>query len=149
MLQFTFVANLTLHAELALALARKEAERIGNNYIGAEHLFLGMTGVAECSAVTVLKKLGFELGVIRGEVEKRSGAGKSRSESDEFPMTPRVRRVLKLAREQANKMDPSKDTVGTEHILLGFVLEGDSIPGRVLQDCHLTVEEVRQQIRAR
>jgi ATP-dependent Clp protease ATP-binding subunit ClpC len=142
------MANLTLHSELALALARKEAERLGNNYIGAEHLFLGMTGVAECSAVNVLKKLGFELAVIRGEVEKRSGPGKSRSESDEFPMTPRVRRILKLAAEQADKMDPSKDAIGTEHILLGFVLEGNSIPARVLQDCNLTVEKVRWQMRA-
>jgi ATP-dependent Clp protease ATP-binding subunit ClpC len=136
--------NYTLNAQRAFGLALKEAERIGNDYLGAEHLFLGVLSVSDCGAVKVLKKLALEIENVRKEVEKRAGPGRVQSWAKDFPITPRVRRILKLASEQAKELDA--DMVGTEHILLGFLREADSLPVRVLLDSGVSVERVQQAI---
>ena len=134
------------HVQQALSLARTEAERLGNNYIGAEHLFLGLLDISDCGAVRVLQTLGVKIDRLRKEVESWTGPGKLRSQRDDFPITPRTRMILKLAGAETKALSTSKRIVGTEHVLLGFVQEADSLPARVLQEYGITVEPVRQII---
>ncbi len=139
--------NFTAQAQKALALARSEAERLGNNYIGAEHLFLGILALAEGGAVNTLQKLGLDLTQVRGAVEEQCRPGRVPGSFEPFAYTPRVRMILKLAGEEAEKMNPqAKAPVGTEHIFLGFLREGDSIPARVLIASEIDADLARQEI---
>lgn len=133
--------NYSLNAQRAFAAARQEAARLANNYTGAEHLFLGLLSIGECGAAKVLRKLGLEIEAVRNEVERRIVPGNEKEKY--FPFTPRARRILKLASEQAKELD-TKSSVGTEHILLGVLCEADSLPARALHDLGITLERVRQ-----
>lgn len=134
-------------AEKALALMRPEAERLGNNYIAAEHLFLALLAVGQGGAGGVLQKLGINVLELKQKVEAEARRGYVANGSEAFPWTARVRRILKLAAKEAANCSPSEPMVGTEHILMGFLIEGDSVPARVLlHDFEIDAQIVRQEL---
>jgi len=133
-------------AQQVFALARKEAERLGNDYIGAEHLLLGMLALGQCGSVQVLQKLGLDSMQVRTKMESRTAPGRISAVSGDFPYTPRSRRILKLAAEEADNLKPNSNTVGTEHLLLGLLSEADSLAARVLQEMAIDLDLVRQNI---
>ncbi len=131
----------------ALSLARTEAERLENNYISAEHIFLGLLALGQGGAANVLQKLGLNLDDVRKEVEQRTRPGRVPAGRDEFRYTPRVKKILKLAAKEAESVSPGKQLVGTEHLLLGILREGDSLSACVLlEEMEMDVELVRQEI---
>lgn len=136
--------NFTSDAQQALALARREARRLNHNFVGTEHLLLGLIQLAQGTAVTALRSLGFDLEVVRVEVEEAVGSGPDQKWSGNTPYTPRVKKVLALAVKEAHALNHSY--VGTEHILLGLLLEGDGVAPRVLKNLGVDTEKTRQEI---
>src|SRR5580700_759213 len=123
--------NFTPRAQQVLALARKEADRFNHNFVGTEHLLLGLIKLGQGVAVNVLQKLGLELETVRTEVEKQVGLGSDAKTPGNIPYTPRVKKVLALAGKEAKAM--GHHYVGTEHILLGLLVEDDGVATRVLK----------------
>ena len=111
--------NFTPRAQQVLALARREAHRFNHNFVGTEHLLLGLIALGQGTAVTVLRKLGLDLETVRVEVEKQVGTGPDQKIIGNIPYTPRVRKVLALAAKEAGSLNHTY--VGTEHILLGIL----------------------------
>jgi hypothetical protein len=136
--------NFTPRAQQVLALSRKEADRFNHNYVGTEHLLLGILRLGQGVAVTVLMKLGLDLETVRKEVEKQVGTGPDTKMSGNIPYTPRVKKVLALAAREAKQMHHSY--VGTEHILLGILREGDGVSARVLRTLKVDIERAREEI---
>jgi ATP-dependent Clp protease ATP-binding subunit ClpC len=128
----------TERARRAVVLAQEESQRLGNNYIGTEHLLLGIISEGESSAAKVLESMGVSLAKVRSEVEAIVGIGKSVVHS-EMVFTPRAKRVVELAFEEARRMN--NNYVATEHLLLGLIREGDGVAGRVL--INLGVDSLR------
>jgi ATP-dependent Clp protease ATP-binding subunit ClpC len=116
------MSNFTPRAQQALVLGRREADRLNHNFVGTEHLLLGMIKLGQGCAVTVLQKLGLNLDGVRAEVEKLVGHGPDQKMVGNFPYTPRVKKVLALAAKEAKALNHTY--VGTEHILLGLLQEG-------------------------
>ncbi|HEX4139317.1 MAG TPA: Clp protease N-terminal domain-containing protein [Candidatus Methylacidiphilales bacterium] len=136
--------NFTPRAQQVLALARKEADRFNHNYIGTEHVLLGIIRLGQGVAVNVLMKLGLDLETVRIEVEKQVGAGPDRTFPGNIPYTPRVKKILALAGKEAKQLNHSY--VGTEHILLGLLREGDGVSARVLRTLEVDLERTRDEI---
>ena len=122
--------NFTPRAQQVLQLARREADRFNHGYIGTEHLLLGLIALGEGVAVAVLRRMGLDLETVRMEVEKAVGVGSDMKTVGNVPYTPRVKKVLALAGTEARAMNV--DFVGTEHILLGLLREGEGVAARVL-----------------
>ena len=138
--------NFTPRAQQVLALARKEAERFNHNYVGTEHLLLGLIKLGQGVAVNVLERMGLELESVRVEVEKQVGSGPEQSISGQIPYTPRVKKVLSLADKEAKQLNHSY--VGTEHLLLGLLREGEGVAARVLQSLDVDIQRTRQEVLA-
>ena len=119
------MSNFTPRAQQALSLARKEAERFNHNYVGTEHLLLGLIKLGQGVAVNVIQKMGLDLETVRLEVEKQVGTGPEVKQAGSIPFTPRVKKVLALAGKEARALNHSY--VGTEHILLGLLRAGRKI----------------------
>jgi ATP-dependent Clp protease ATP-binding subunit ClpC len=137
--------NFTPRAQQVLALARKEADRFHHNYVGTEHLLLGLIKLGQGVAVSVLQKMGLDLETVRGEVEKQVGVGQeSKTPVGSIPYTPRVKKVLALAGKEAKALNHSY--VGTEHILLGLLREGEGVAARVLKTLEVDIERTRNEI---
>ncbi len=136
--------NFTPRAQMVLALARQEADRLHHNFVGTEHLLLGIIKLGQGTAVTVLLKLEINLEALRAEVEKQSGAGPDQKTVGNIPYTPRVKRVLALAAQEARGLN--HQYVGTEHMLLGLLHEGDGVAARVLLQFGVQLEKTRQEI---
>lgn len=136
--------NFTPRAQQVLALARKEADRFNHNYVGTEHLLLGIIKLGQGVAVSVLNRLNLELETVRMEVEKQVGTGPDQKMVGNIPYTPRVKKVLALASKEAKALNHSY--VGTEHILLGLLREGDGVAARVLKSLDVDIERARQEI---
>ena len=137
--------NFTPRAQQVLALARKEADRFHHNYVGTEHLLLGLIKLGQGVAVSVLQKMGLDLETVRGEVEKQVGTGQeTKTPVGSIPYTPRVKKVLALAGKEAKALNHSY--VGTEHILLGLLREGEGVAARVLKTLDIDIERTRQEI---
>lgn len=136
--------NFTPRAQQVLALARKEADRFHHNYVGTEHLLLGLISLAQGVAVSVLQKMGLGLETVREAVEKQVGAGPESKPTGNIPYTPRVKKVLALAGEEAKALNHSY--VGTEHILLGLLREGEGVAARVLQTLEIDINRCRSEI---
>ena len=115
------MSNFTPRAQQVLALARKEADRFNHNYIGTEHVLLGLIKLGQGVAVSVLQRMGLDLESVRMEVEKEVGTGPDQKKSSNIPYTPRVKKVLSLANKEAKQLNHSY--VGTEHILLGLLFK--------------------------
>jgi hypothetical protein len=136
--------NFTPRAQQVLALARKEADRFHHNFVGTEHLLLGLIMLGQGVAVNVLQKLGLDLETVRREVEKQVGTGPDQKIIGNIPYTPRVKKVLALATKEAKALNHTY--VGTEHILLGLLREGDGVASRVLHHFEVNIEQTRQEI---
>jgi ATP-dependent Clp protease ATP-binding subunit ClpC len=136
--------NFTPRAQQVLALARKEADRFNHNYVGTEHLLLGLIKLGQGVAVNVLQKLGLDLETVRMEVEKQVGTGPETKMVGNIPYTPRVKKVLALAGKEAKALNHSY--VGTEHILLGLLREGEGVAARVLKSLDVDIERARNEI---
>src|SRR5512136_2355042 len=136
--------NFTPRAQQVLALARKEADRFNHNFVGTEHLLLGLIKLGQGVAVNVLQKLGLDLETVRMEVEKQVGTGPDQKMIGNIPYTPRVKKVLALAGKEAKALNHTY--VGTEHILLGLLREGDGVAARVLKNLDVDIEQTRQEI---
>jgi len=139
------LANFTPRAQQVLALARREADRFRHNFVGTEHLLLGLIRLGQGTAVAVLGKMGLDLEAVRLEVEKQVGTGPDEKESGFIlPYTPRVKRVLALAAKESKALNHTY--VGTEHILLGLLREGDGVAARVLKNLGLDTDVTRQNV---
>ena len=136
--------NFTPRAQQVLALARKEADRFHHNYVGTEHLLLGLINLGQGVAVNVLQKMGLDLQTVRAAVEKQVGTGPESKPSGNIPYTPRVKKVLALSGKEAKALNHSY--VGTEHILLGLLREGEGVAARVLKSLDVDIERCRNEI---
>src|ERR1700742_3869817 len=130
-------------ARKVLQLAQEEAQRFNHNYIGTEHLLLGLVREGDGVAAKVLNNLGVELSKVRSAVEFIIGRGE-KSVSGEIGLTPRAKKVIELAVEEARRMNHSY--IGTEHLLLGLVREGEGIASGGLESLGVSLDKVRQQV---
>jgi len=140
------VNNFTPRAQQVLQLARREAERLNHGYVGTEHLLLGLVALGQGVAVEVLRKMGVDLERVRREVERLVGAGEATllpagASSGNIPFTPRVKKVLALAGSEARALNHSY--IGTEHILLGLLREGEGVAARILENLNVDLENAR------
>ena len=138
--------NFTPRAQQVLALARKEADRFNHAYVGTEHLLLGLIKLGQGVAVNVLERMGLELEAVRQEVEKEVGTGPPQKTVGNIPYTPRVKKVLALANKEAKALNHSY--VGTEHLLLGLLREGEGVAARVLKRLEVDIQRTRNEILA-
>jgi hypothetical protein len=140
----TPLSNFTPRAQQVLALARKEADRFNHNYLGTEHILLGLIKLGQGVAVNVLQGMGIDLDTVRIAVEKEVGPGPDQKMIVNIPYTPRVKKVLALASKEAKALNHTY--VGTEHILLGLLREGDGIAAKVLKNLNVDIEQTRRRI---
>jgi ATP-dependent Clp protease ATP-binding subunit ClpC len=138
------LSNFTPRAQQVLALARKEADRFNHNFVGTEHLLLGLIKLGQGVAVNVLQKMGLDLDTVRVEVEKQVGTGPDQKMIGNIPFTPRVKKVLLLANKEAKALNHTY--VGTEHLLLGLLREGDGVAAQVLKNLEVDIGQTRQEI---
>ena len=138
--------NFTPRAQQVLALSRKEADRFNHSYVGTEHLLLGLIKLGQGVAVNVLERMGLELEAVRMEVEKEVGSGPPQKSAGTIPYTPRVKKVLALANKEAKALNHSY--VGTEHLLLGLLREGEGVAARVLKRLEVDIQRTRNEILA-
>ena len=131
-------------AKRVLALAQDEAIRFNHNYIGVEHLLLGLVREGEGVAARVLDSLGIDLSRARSSVEVMIGRGKETTSPSEITLSPRTKKVIELAVDESRKLGHSH--VGTEHLLLGIVREGESVGAGVLESMGVNLEQVRHQV---
>ena len=136
--------NFTPRAQQVLALSRKEAERFNHNYVGTEHLLLGLINLGQGVAVNVLQKMDLDLQTVRVAVEKQVGIGPESKPLGAIPYTPRVKKVLALSGKEAKLLNHSY--VGTEHILLGLLREGEGVAARVLKSLNIDIERCRNEV---
>ena len=137
------MSNFTPRAQQVLALARKEADRLNHNFLGTEHLLLGLIKLGQGVAVNVLTKMGLDLETVRLEVEKQVGTGPDQKMIGNIPYTPRVKKVIALAQKEAKNLNHTY--VGTEHLLLGLLREGDGVAAKVLRSLDVDIEVARQE----
>jgi len=132
----------TERARRVLTLAQEEAQRFNHNYIGTEHLLLGLVREGDGVAAKVLANLGIELNKVRSAVEFIIGRGE-RSTMSEIGLTPRAKKVIELAVDEARRLN--HHYIGTEHLLLGLVREGEGIAAGVLESLGVNLERVRTE----
>ena len=139
--------NFTPRARKVMALAIAEAKRFHHNYIGTEHILLGLLALGQGVAINVLVHLGADADRIRKFIEEHIGRGPDDATLPEpFPLTPRAKNVLDLATKQAKSL--GHNYLGTEHILLGILAEGGSVAAQMLQKLNINLEIARNQILA-
>ncbi len=134
----------TQRAQKAILLAQQEAKRLNHDYLGTEHILLGLVALGEGVAAQVLQDLGIDLKKVRREVEKMVGTGDNILLVGEVPFTPRAKKVLELAIQEAQDM--GHNYVGTEHLLLGLIREEEGVAAKVLESLGAGLELVRGQI---
>ena len=133
----------TDRGRLVVILAQKEARMLDNHYIGTEHILLGLLREAEGVAARSLESLGISLESARSQVEEIGGRGLE-APPFKIPFTPRAMKALELSLREAQEL--GHDHVGTEHILLGVIREGDGIAAQVLVTLGAELERARQQV---
>ena len=139
-----FRPQFTPRAQQILAYAREEADRFNHNFVGTEHVLLGLIRLGQGVATNVLLRLGLDLENVRQQVEKEARAGAVARIGEAIPYTPRVKKVLMLAVKEAKALNHTY--VGTEHILLGLLREGDGVAGKVLKNLGVDLKVCRQEI---
>lgn len=135
----------TERARKVVFFAQEEAQKFGEGYVSTEHLLLGLVRESDSVAARVLEKLGVGLGKIRNEVEKQLPRGESRPSQD-MTLTPRAKRVIDLAYDEARNLN--NNYIGTEHLLLGLIREGDGLAGRVLGRLGVELDRARREVMA-
>jgi ATP-dependent Clp protease ATP-binding subunit ClpC len=133
----------TERARRVVVLAQAEARLLNHDYIGTEHLLLALIHEGEGVAAKALESLGISLEQVRGEVEEIIGQGTSAS-TGQIPFTPRSKKVLELSLREALQL--GHNYIGTEHILLGLVREGEGVGAQVLRKRGVTMEAVRTEV---
>src|ERR671932_2815170 len=133
----------TERAKKVLVLAQEEAQRFNHNYIGTEHLLLGLVREGEGIAAKVLGNLGVELNKVRSAVEFIIGRG-DRTVAGDIGLTPRAKKVIELSVDEARRLN--HHYIGTEHLLLGLVREGEGIAAGVLESLGVSLDKVRNQV---
>ena len=133
----------TDRARRVVVLAQEEARLLNHNYIGTEHILLGLIHEGEGVAAKALESLGISLEAVRGQVEEIIGQGGS-SPSGHIPFTPRAKKVLELSLREALQL--GHNYIGTEHILLGLIREGEGVAAQVLVKLGADLSRVRQQV---
>jgi len=136
--------KLTARAKQVLVLSQKEALRFNHDYVGTEHLLLGILRLGQGVAVSVLKSMGLNIDNLRIEVEKNSGIGGTTQQQGAPPFTPQLKKVLILAAREAKAMN--YNFIGTEHLLLGVLREGESVASRILRNMNIDLDKVRQEV---
>src|SRR5436305_10022179 len=134
----------TERARKVLSLAQEEAQRFQHNYIGTEHILLGLVRLNEGIAIKVLNDLGVDVSKVRPAIEHIIGRG-DRIVLGEVGLTPRAKKVIELAVDEARRFN--HHYIGTEHILLGLVREGEGIAAGVLESLGVTLDMARSQVR--
>ncbi len=134
----------TERARKVMALANQEAQRFNHEYVGTEHILLGLVKEGTGVGANVLKNLGVELHKVRMEVEKLVKAGPDMVTMGKLPQTPRAKKVIEYSIEEARNLN--HNYVGTEHILLGLLREHDGVAAQVLMNLELKLEEVRDEV---
>jgi ATP-dependent Clp protease ATP-binding subunit ClpC len=137
-------SNFSARARRAIQMARKEADQFNHPYVGTEHLLLGIIALGEGVAVAVLERLGVSLESVRREVEKAVGQGPETKTVGNIPFTPRCKKVLQLAQTEAQNMKHA--TVGTEHLLLGLLREGEGVAAQVLANLNVDLESTGLEV---
>jgi len=135
----------TERARKVVFYAQEEAQKFGEGYVSTEHLLLGLVRESDSVAARVLEKLGVSLNKIRAEVEKQLPRGDARPSQD-MTLTPRAKRVIDLAYDEARNLN--NNYIGTEHLLLGLIREGDGLAGRVLGKLGVELEKARREVMA-
>ena len=133
----------TARARKVLTLAQEEAQRLQHNYIGTEHLLLGLVREGEGLAAKVLTALDVDLDMARDRVEAIIGRGK-RVVPGEIGLTPRAKKVIELAEDEARRLN--HHYIGTEHLLLGLLREGSGIGAGVLEDLGVSLNRARHEV---
>ncbi|MBI1953638.1 MAG: ATP-dependent Clp protease ATP-binding subunit [Candidatus Omnitrophica bacterium] len=134
----------TERARKVILLAKEEAKRFNHDYIGTEHILLGLIREGEGVAAAVLQNLGLSSDQIRLEVEKLVQLGPSTIVSGDIPFTPKAKKVIELAMDEARNL--GHNYIGTEHLLLGLIREGEGIAAQVLVNLGLDLGKVRQEV---
>jgi ATP-dependent Clp protease ATP-binding subunit ClpC len=134
----------TDRARKVMGLARQEAQRFNHEYIGTEHILLGLIQEGSGVAANVLRNLDVDLDKIRREVEKIVQSGPSMVTMGQLPFTPRAKKVLELSVEEASNL--GHNYIGTEHLLLGLIRENEGVAAQVLMNLGLKLEEVREEV---
>src|SRR5262245_42669224 len=134
----------TDRARKVMGLARQEAQRFNHDYIGTEHILLGLVQEGSGVAASVLKNLDIDLKKIRHEVEKLVSTGTTMGAMGQLPFTPRAKKVLELSLEEASNLGHTY--IGTEHLLLGLIRENEGIAAQVLRNLKVKLEDVREEV---
>ncbi len=134
----------TERARKVILLAKQEAKRFNHDYIGTEHILLGLLREGEGVAAAVLQSLGMNLNNIRLEVEKLVQIGPTTVVSGDLPFTPKAKKVMELAMEEARTL--GHNYIGTEHLLLGLIREGEGVASQVFMNMGLDLEKVREEV---
>jgi ATP-dependent Clp protease ATP-binding subunit ClpC len=140
--------NFTPRALQVLALARKEADRFNHNYVGTEHLLLGLIKLGQGTAFMTLTSLGYNFDTIRMKVEEQVGSGPETKMVGNIPYTPRVKTVLTFAEKEAKALNHTY--TGSEHLLLGMIREGEGLAAQILkkmlEEKGKDINDVRDQV---
>jgi len=128
----------------ALTQARNEAIRLRHNFLGTEHLLLGLIRIKKGMSLDVLQKMGVNLEQLRSELERLAPSVSKEDIAGGIPYTPRVKKVIALAQKEAKSMNHLQ--VGTEHMLLGLLREGDGVGAKVLQLFNVNLERARKEV---
>jgi ATP-dependent Clp protease ATP-binding subunit ClpC len=135
----------TERARRVVVLAQEEASALNHNHIGTEHLLLGLVRDGEGVAARALQELEISLDAVREQVEEIIGRGKHEPAGGHIPFTPRAKKVLELSLREARQL--GHDYIGTEHILLGIIREGDGVGAQVLVNLGGKLSRVRDKVR--
>ncbi len=138
------MGNFTPRAQQVIEIAKREARRFGHNYVGTEHILLGLIKLGQGVAVVALQAMGLDLDTVRLEVEKHSGPSQDTQLEGDPPITARVKRVIALAAKEARALN--YNYIGTEHILLGLLREGDGVAARILRSLNVDADAVRNEV---
>ncbi len=139
-----WLKNFTPRAKHVLVLSQKEAERFNHDYVGTEHLLLGIIALGEGVAVSVLKSMGLNLENLRIEVERQSGVGGQTKLEGPPPFTPRLKKIIIMAANEAKSMN--YNYIGTEHLLLALLREGESVAATILRNMKVDVDRVMKEV---
>ncbi|MFT5688400.1 MAG: ATP-dependent Clp protease ATP-binding subunit ClpC [Planctomycetota bacterium] len=134
----------TDRAKKVMNLARQEAQRFNHEYLGTEHILLGLVQEGSGVAANVLRNMQIDLAKIRTEVEKLVKTGPSMVTMGQLPFTPRAKKVLELSMEEAGNL--GHNYIGTEHLLLGLIKENEGIAAKVLTNLGVKLEDVREEV---
>ena len=132
----------TENAQKIILIAQEEAKRLNHDYVGTEHILLGLTALDGTVSNKILSSLGVTFRKVRLEIEKMVGVGDAIMLMGEIPFTPRAKKVLEYAVEESQSL--GMEHIGTEHILLGLVREEEGLAGTILQNLGVTLDAVRE-----